>query len=577
MCAYNLGGNRSAHRNKPLSAETRPTRTALTVALLLALGITTQAHATNFTVRNASDSGPGTLRQAVLDANAAISGHHNIHFALPAGSTITLTSGQIALTGPDITMQGPGQNALTISGNHHSRIFDVEAGNLTLADLTLRDGLALGDATNLYDEVGGAIRVGPLPAAISAAEFSASLAAARRKAQAEAISSDKQRAARRTNLRALKSLQSREQSNVSAAQSLTLDRVALLDNRADAPDLAIGGAVAVLGGANLVIRDSVISGNSTSFAGGAIFAMGANDLYGGLIGAGSFDIADSLFTGNHIDQNGAETGQGAAITLYGPGGTINRSVFSNNVINDAPPEQDHSEGIGGALEIILADLPISIVNSELSGNTIALRPGVYSEGAGLYCYIGSGGTTPLTITNTTISGNYSESGAAIEASCNLQLFNSTLADNIAPTDSVVDAGGGGGDAVEIVHQQGKFSATSTLIYNPDAARADLYVFHGTTNLGTISKSLIFAPDPSTPLLPPDTIIGVDPLLAALANNGGPTRTQALLPGSPAIDAGSNPQGLTFDQRGAGFPRVFGAAPDIGAFEGGPRSVSHGRP
>jgi hypothetical protein len=229
------------------------------------------------------------------------------------------------------------------------------------------------------------------------------------------------------------------------------------------------------------------------------------------------------------------------------------------------------------MEIILADLPISIVNSEISGNTVALRPGVYSEAAGIYCDIGSGGTTPLTITNTTISGNEAESGAAIESGCNLQLFNSTVTDNIASTDSVADAGGGGGDAIEIIHQEGKFSATSTLIYNPGVVRADLYFFHGTTNLGTISKSLIFAPDPSTPPLPPDTMIGVDPLLDVLANNGGPTRTHALLPGSPAIDAGSNPLGLTFDQRGPGFPRTFGAAPDIGAFEVRPGPNPHPQP
>ncbi len=577
MRAHRLGSDGLARRTGPLTAEARLTQTALAAALMVALGIAAPVHAANFTVRSAADSGPGTLRQAVLDANANSGGHQNIKFALPAGSTITLTSGQIALTGPDITMQGPGLDALTISGNHHSRIFDVEAGSLTLTDMTLRDGLALGDATNFYDEVGGAIRVGALPAAMSAAEFSASLDAARHEAQAEATRDNQPRAARRASLRALRSLQSRQQPSISAAQSLILDHVALLDNRADAPDLSAGGAVFLSGGATLVVHNSVISGNSTAFVGGAIFDMGANDLSGGLVGAGSFDIADSLFTGNHIDQNGVETGQGAGITLYGPGGTINRSVFSNNVINDAPPEQDHSEGLGGAMEIILADLPISIVNSEISGNTVALRPGVYSEAAGIYCYIGSGGTTPLTIANTTISGNEAESGAAIESGCNLQLFNSTVTDNIATTDSVADAGGGGGDAVEIIHQEGKFSATSTLIYNPDVVRADLYVFHGTTNLGTISKSLIFAPDPSTPPLPPDTMIGVDPLLGALANNGGPTRTQALLPGSPAIDAGSNPLGLTFDQRGPGFPRAFGAAPDIGAFEVRPGSNPHAQP
>jgi hypothetical protein len=67
-------------------------------------------------------------------------------------------------------------------------------------------------------------------------------------------------------------------------------------------------------------------------------------------------------------------------------------------------------------------------------------------------------------------------------------------------------------------------------------------------------------------LPIDTL-GSAPQLLPLAANGGPTRTHALTPGSPAIDAGNNLASLTSDQRGAGFPRVVGAAADIGAFEG----------
>ncbi len=58
----------------------------------------------------------------------------------------------------------------------------------------------------------------------------------------------------------------------------------------------------------------------------------------------------------------------------------------------------------------------------------------------------------------------------------------------------------------------------------------------------------------------------DPLLAPLANNGGPTLTMALLPGSPAIDAGDTVGPPSTDQRG--FPRPAGAAGDIGAFEFG---------
>lgn len=58
--------------------------------------------------------------------------------------------------------------------------------------------------------------------------------------------------------------------------------------------------------------------------------------------------------------------------------------------------------------------------------------------------------------------------------------------------------------------------------------------------------------------------GVDPLLGPLADNGGPTLTMLLQPGSPAINAGSNPFSLTEDQRGT--QRVWGQAIDIGAVE-----------
>src|ERR1051326_2605094 len=65
-------------------------------------------------------------------------------------------------------------------------------------------------------------------------------------------------------------------------------------------------------------------------------------------------------------------------------------------------------------------------------------------------------------------------------------------------------------------------------------------------------------------------VGVtNPLLGALANNGGPTLTHALLAGSPAINTGSNalaldPNGspLITDQRGAGFTRISGGTVDI---------------
>jgi hypothetical protein len=56
----------------------------------------------------------------------------------------------------------------------------------------------------------------------------------------------------------------------------------------------------------------------------------------------------------------------------------------------------------------------------------------------------------------------------------------------------------------------------------------------------------------------------DPKLGPLADNGGPTLTMALLPGSPAIDAGNTSLAPATDQRGV--PRPFSLAADIGAFE-----------
>jgi hypothetical protein len=71
----------------------------------------------------------------------------------------------------------------------------------------------------------------------------------------------------------------------------------------------------------------------------------------------------------------------------------------------------------------------------------------------------------------------------------------------------------------------------------------------------------YTPDATTLAL-----AGQAPLLLPLADNGGPTLTQALAAGSPAINRGTNARGLLFDQRGPGHPRAFGGVADIGAFE-----------
>jgi hypothetical protein len=66
--------------------------------------------------------------------------------------------------------------------------------------------------------------------------------------------------------------------------------------------------------------------------------------------------------------------------------------------------------------------------------------------------------------------------------------------------------------------------------------------------------------------PPAGTLVLAPGLLPLGDYGGPTPTHALATDSPAIDRGSNPGHFASDQRGAGYPRLFGADTDIGAFE-----------
>src|SRR5262249_44345670 len=102
-----------------------------------------------FTVTNLLDNGSGSLRAAVAAANAN-PGADAIDFATTG--TITLTSGQLDIT-DSLTINGPGADALTVSGNQASRVFGI-AGDptVTIADLTVANGATI-------DSPGGGISV----------------------------------------------------------------------------------------------------------------------------------------------------------------------------------------------------------------------------------------------------------------------------------------------------------------------------------------------------------------------------------------------------------------------------------
>ena len=180
------------------------------------------------------------------------------------------------------------------------------------------------------------------------------------------------------------------------------------------------------------------------------------------------------------------------------------------------------------------DSGLAITGSTISGNS------ANNWGGG----IKNGGT--LTLVNSTVSNNSSvEEGGGIWNAESLTLINSTVGGN--------SSNNGGG-----ILNHDTITMTNTIVAtNPMGA--DCSGEGSFTSLGHNLDS-----DGTCNLTGPGDLPGVDPLLGPLQNNGGPTETHALLPGSPAMDAGDNEACPATDQRGVERPQ--GLACDIGAYE-----------
>ncbi|NDP41336.1 MAG: hypothetical protein GZ089_01240 [Aromatoleum sp.] len=227
------------------------------------------------------------------------------------------------------------------------------------------------------------------------------------------------------------------------------------------------------------------------------------DSGGGIRNFGTTAITNTTFSGNS-----ATSGFGGGINnASGSTLTITNSTFSGNIANS---------GFGGGISNASGNT-LTITNTTFSGNSAN-----FGFGAGIYT---NGGA--LTITNTTFSGNSANLGLGAG------IYNNTLAAVTLRNTIVANSVGAGNCGGTITNGGNNIDSAATCGW-------------GSTN-GSMSST--------------------NPLLGALANNGGPTQTLALLTGSPAID------GVTFsapnsapstDQRGIARPQ--GAGFDIGAYE-----------
>ena len=500
-------------------------------------------------------SGVTTLRDAINQANADDSEDLIVfeRSLFSTAQTITLSGTELDIT-HNLDIIAPrdpltGEDLVTVSGNNASRVFEIEGGaTVTLSGLIVADGSVTGDD-------GGGIR-----------NFG----------------------------------------------TLTLDSSIVRNNSATGTPTSINGSFlitniggkggGIYNGGTSTVNNSTISGNSSS-SGSGIYNGGTSTVNnstisgnsasssgifpgvsgGGIYNGGTSTVSNSTISGNSASGDGGGIYNGGTSTvsnstisgntasgLGGGGGIYNSrtSTVSNSTISG-----NTASGLGGGGGIFNSSGNSTVSNSTISGNSASSGGGI-SNGGGIFNSSGNS-----TVSNSTISGNTaSRNGGGISNgySSILTLLFSTITQNQA-------ANGGGVYQIDDLPPlpvpsfpllkvvRGSFNARNTII------AANLNSYDGVNpDIGGTFKSfgynLIGDGTGSTRFRATGDIVGtsdrpIDPRLAPLDFYGGPTQTLALLPDSPAIDAGdptvllSDP---TTDQRG--LPRVINGRADIGAFE-----------
>jgi predicted outer membrane repeat protein len=298
---------------------------------------------------------------------------------------------------------------------------------------------------------------------------------------------------------------------------------------------------------------TIRNGNSSAGSGGGIYAFNAN-----------LTLSDCV-----VSDNGAPGGGGGGIYTADSAALIENCLFLNNsaafrdggaIYNIGAccgPQASldlrtstimGSYAINGGAIYNTENVALTITDSTISNNQA-------SHNGGGICNTGLVGYVPgVYLTNSTVSGNTAAAGGAIyqDSSQNgafSQIQNSTLAGNTVGTIWSY----GSMASVQLTNTVLKAGTTGPTILG------GMITSHGYN---------VSSDDGGGFLNGPGDQINTDPILGPLQDNGGPTFTHALLPGSPALNAGDpnfTPPPF-FDQRGSGFDRVRNGRLDVGSFE-----------
>jgi hypothetical protein len=509
----------------------RPTVTALEGRTLLS----------TIVVDNPSDvpvTGQIDLRQAIDQANSD-GGGDTIKFdstVFNTPRTVTLTGGQLKLSGntAPTTITGPGANLLFVSGNHASRVFQIDRGvTASISGLTITGGSTI-TGGGLYHAGGGGLYNAGGTVTLTDCTVSGNSGGL---------------------------FDGGGMFNNSGTATLTDCTV----SGNSAPN-GFGGGLANSGG-TVTLTDCTVSGNSATSVGGlfnnggtatltdcTVSGNSASSSGGGLFNNGG----TATLTDCTVSDNSAQKGGGGGLVNSGGKVTLTDCTVSGN-----------SASSGGGLfnsggTATLTDCTVS-GNSASSGGGLVNSDGTATltdctvsanAGGGL---LNGGGTA--TLTDCTVSGNSGSVGGGLLNSGGT----ATFTDCTVSGNSTSFYGGG------LLNNRGTATLTDcTVSGNSASSGGGLFNYGGTATLTNTIVAGNGGGDVSGGYSGSNNLIGGDPLLAPLGDYGGPTQTMALLPGSPAIGTG-NPalavdpttnQPLTADQRGY----TPASMADIGAFQ-----------
>lgn len=541
-----------------------------------------------------NNNGGCSLREAAQAANvdgvgqmesgcAAGSGADTI--TLHAGTPYTLTTaidgtpdindGDLELTDPDgVTVSGDGQATTIIDGGDQDRIFDVTAGALTIGAATVRNGMVATTAGG-----GGILSSGSVVL------------------NSAGLIENQQTAATGSGGGGI---------TLEDGGSLTATGATHIDNNISAN---VGGGVSKLNDGNITLNPGVtVDGNSAVGFGGGIYVSGnltalsvdgASVSNNGLTesgqvargsainysGGSGMGLSNSTINGNHSVADFA----GAAIDAFS---TVPISIESSTITGNTATGQDDSDGdVVGPAGIITNDnagatiadstisenstvgvdtqdaifgagieaiTPLTITGSTIALNSVASGPASSRGGAGLFI---SFSVAPVGILNSTFTGNDATGGIggaiALSLNASMTIGQSTFSGNMAPQGAAINSQGG---ASSVLTMRGS-------VFAEGATACSIFGSGGTVNANAFNVDA----DMSC-VGPPDDTDYENTLasLGALADNGGPTETKALLgPTNLFNGAGACKQldgvtALLVDQRG--FPRPTDGACEPGAYE-----------